>query len=424
MKRIAAAAWVPARWREGGDALDRMLGLVLRRAKAFASASLWLAFATPAHGAPQPLPPANTEAPDTEPAVASPWPDDADGRDVRRTLLQLAESALSQGRTDAANEAFDRAALMLHASDTEMGQVRAAMQAGEYRRALAFAAHTAGGHGESPAAAVQYAWLLRVGGQTTIANRILAQAQANFPADEVVAEGAEAFRSAVPVADGHLLEVPHRMAPESWTVAASAAPAPGRVVASGVLIDGGAAALVPSAWLPSPPDGRLFVRNGMGQTVAARLDPDRPVSAQGVIRLRLDTALPYRPGDAPAPRDPFPGSPAFVIEYPVTETAAPAWPWLRQGFLGQMSAAGARRLGIDDAAGLHGGVVLDAGGRVAGIAVPGEAGVAWLLPASAWRSAAAAETAITEPIRRPLPLPLDEAYERALRVTLQVIVER
>ena len=79
----------------------------------------------------------------------------------RAALLDAAEAALARGDTEAALAGFERAAGMLHAPDTEMGLVRSQMQAGQYRRALAFAAHTAGAHLEAPAASALYAWLLR-----------------------------------------------------------------------------------------------------------------------------------------------------------------------------------------------------------------------------------------------------------------------
>ena len=59
---------------------------------------------------------------------------------------------------------------MLHAPDTEAAQVRAHMQAGDYRRALAFGAHAASAHRRDwPAGTALYAWLLQAGGQAAAA---------------------------------------------------------------------------------------------------------------------------------------------------------------------------------------------------------------------------------------------------------------
>lgn len=60
-----------------------------------------------------------------------------------------AAQAALQDKDKAAAATIERAAMMLHAPDTEMGLVRSYMQAGHYRRALAFCAHTAGVHREA-----------------------------------------------------------------------------------------------------------------------------------------------------------------------------------------------------------------------------------------------------------------------------------
>ena len=69
----------------------------------------------------------------------------------RSALLARGEALLADGDTAAATLQLDRAAMMLHAPDTEMALVRAYLQAGDYRRALTFCAHTAGAHRETVA---------------------------------------------------------------------------------------------------------------------------------------------------------------------------------------------------------------------------------------------------------------------------------
>ena len=64
----------------------------------------------------------------------------------RADLLKTGEAALSRLDVNAALDAFERAALIVHAADTEIALVRTYMQGGDYRRALAFGAHTAGSH--------------------------------------------------------------------------------------------------------------------------------------------------------------------------------------------------------------------------------------------------------------------------------------
>lgn len=339
----------------------------------------------------------------------------------RDDLLRRAEAALTEGDAAVATETFERAAAMLHAADTEMGLVRAAMQAGRYRQALAFCAHVAGGHLESPAAGALYAWLLRVGGQTRVSDRVLAETLARAPADRVAAAAQSAFAAPWPVARGVLLDAPHRMAPEDIGRAdADRVPANSRVASSGVLIAGGRRALVPRAAVTPPADGRLWVSNGLGEASPATLDDDPMFAALGIAVLRLERALPFAAGDEAAAQDPYAGSPGFVVEYAAGDGARPAWPWLRQGFIGAASRDGVRRLGIDIADGPHGGLVMDAQGRVAGIARRQADGSAAFVPVSLW-GATGAGAAASAPTA-PRLVAADEAYERALRLTLQIIV--
>lgn len=357
--------------------------------------------------------------------------------DARVAVLLRAESELAQGDTAAANETFDRAAMMLHAPDTEMGLVRTYMQAGQYRRALAFCAHTAGTHRESPSAGALYAWLLRAGGQGAFAERALNETLARAPQDPVSLEVRRAFAQPRPLASEPLLQTPHRLAPQAVMAPGQAAvPDAARVVASGVLIRDGTLALVPNAAARAAASGMLWVRNGLGQTTRARIDQDsRALEALGVTLLRLDAALDPPPSQAVALREPFAGSPGFAVEYADANTAAPAWPWMSQGFFGALQAnGGLRHLGIDLADGPHGGPVLDGQGRLVGIALPG-AEEAVVLPASRWQDLPGIAKAgppppqpdaakPAAPARPSAALPADQAYESGLRLALQVIALR
>jgi hypothetical protein len=354
--------------------------------------------------------------------------------DARAAVLRRAESELARGDAAAANESFDRAAMMLHAPDTEMGLVRTYMQAGQYRRALAFCAHTAGTHRESPSAGALYAWLLRAGGQGAFAERVLNETLERSPQDSVSLEVRRAFATPWPMAVGALLQTPHRLAPQAvMAPGQDAVPEAARIVSSGVLIRDGTLALVPNAAVRSAPSGMLWVRNGLGQTTRARVDEHSKVlEAFGVTVLRLDAALEPPPSLAVAPREPFAGSPGFAVEYAESGSAVPAWPWLSQGFFGAFPSNGLRRLGIELADGPHGGPVLDAHGRLAGIALPGAEREAVMLPASRWQDLPGIATATsppdaaspTAPARASGTLPADQAYESALRLALQVIALR
>ncbi|WP_280155067.1 hypothetical protein [Piscinibacter sp. XHJ-5] len=290
----------------------------------------------------------------------------------RKALVQRAEAALSRADADAALSDFERAANQEHALDIELGIVRSRMQQGEYRRALAFAAHAAGGHADEPEGAAFYAALLRVGGQPEQARRVLREAA--LPEDA----GIERF---APAASG---DVP---------------PAGTRLLASGLLLDA-RRALVPSAALGDRET--VWLRDGLGHS--ARADRERRAGPIALLHLQ------QRLGDASptlAPRDAFPGSPAHALAY--AGDAAPSWPTLHGGFLGMA------QLGIEMPGASRGGPVFDAQGRVIGLSVRGDDGRDWLLPASLLRQF------FVEPATIAPRMPLDELYEQALRVTLQVL---
>ena len=95
----------------------------------------------------------------------------------RLALLAEADAALRLGQTDAAQTALERAALMRHAADVEIGLVHCFMQRAQYGQALAFCAHVAGMHRETPQGTLLYAHLLRQGGQAQIAEQLLMRAR-------------------------------------------------------------------------------------------------------------------------------------------------------------------------------------------------------------------------------------------------------
>ena len=337
------------------------------------------------------------------------------------------EQELARGDATAANEDFDRAAAMRHAADTEMGLVRSYMQAGQYRRALAFCAHVAGAHRDSPAGSALYAWLLRAGGQGDFAERVLSDALGRSPNDAVLLEVRRAFSSPLPLASDLLQRPPHRMAPRPVALgAASESPAGARVVSSAILIGDGTMALVPSAAVRSTAGGKLWVRNGLGQAVRAVVDESHAsLRDAGAVVLRLETRMEIGQGQTAA-RDPFAGSPGVVLMYATSDDATAAWPWLTQGFLGSVigTRSQLRQLGIDVPNESQGALVMDADGRVAGMVLTPSGGEARMLPASAWRDLPPGGTLAADaarPKRTSRAIPADEAYERGLLLSLQFI---
>lgn len=329
---------------------------------------------------------------------------------ARLQLLAEGEALLRSGDAVAAQDVFQRAAMRMHSPDTECSIVRAQMQAGAYRQALAFGAHAALAHRGFAGGVALYAWMLHVGGQSLIAARLLADAQQRHPGDATLLAAREGLRSPWPLPADGLLAAPLRAAP--YAHGDVAAP-PLRCAGTGTLMPDGLTAWVPAATLGAGPP--IQVRNGLGQTRAAHVVEG--TGTAGVVHLRLSQALPVPEGLAVAARPPFAGSPLAVVEFGTSDNGDAAWPQLVQGFAGGVAADGSRRLGVDLARGARGGPVFDRFGRLAGIALPADGGADRLALLTVPEGAAAAggETPAA---------PIDAVYESALRLTLQILLPR
>jgi hypothetical protein len=329
----------------------------------------------------------------------------------RRQRLDEGEAALIAGDAAAAHDAFQRAALMAHAADTECSIVRAMMQAGHYRNALAFGAHTALAHRDYPGGAALYAWLLHVGGQSAFAAQRLDEARRLAPDDAALRLAREQLSGPWPRASGALLARPMRIAPYGH----GAMPVRAQAVGTAVLCGDGRSALAALSVIGGARE--VWLRNGMGATAAARVE-ERNASL-GVARLALNAALPIAAELQAAARDPFAGSPATMVEYAPAADDGAAWPLLRQGFVGRTTAAGDRLLGLAAPAGPRGGPVFDAAGRWAGLAMSADTGPDRFMPASMLQTLGSATSAVATAAAAPAPL--DAVYETALRITLQVL---
>ena len=342
-------------------------------------------------------------------------------------LLATGEAALARIDLDAAQQAFDSAASIQHAADTEMALVRTYLQGGQYRRALASGAHTAGAHLDVVAGSALYAWLLNAGGQTAVGQRLLDEAEARIPNNPVVRGVQQQWRSGLPLATGVLLNLPTRLAPYSSGVAL---PAKARVVGSGVLLAGGRQALVPLA-LPGQA-APIWVRNGLGQSVTASIKTRLPHA--GVAVLQLGAALPVADDAWVAANEAFPGSAGFALEYTPAPTAQAAWPVLRSGFVGALppkpASADDRLLGIDMPPGPRGGPVFDAGGRLIGLAIASHQAPLLVTARVLRRELARVAPTVPASLGPPPPAdlqsrkPVDAIYETALKTTLQLITQR
>jgi hypothetical protein len=339
----------------------------------------------------------------------------AQTHDVAHVLAE-GERLLAAGDAAGAEAAFDRAAAAVHEHDVEVSLVRAYAQAGDYRRALAFAAHASGAHGEAPAASALYAWLLMAGGQRQVAQQLLARTVAASPRDPLLEHAAARLSNPLPVADGALLHAPARFAPYAF-----GAIAVGEVAASAALSADGRRALTPGYAVPD--EAVLWVRNGVGRTVAATVERRLDVAGVELAVLALQSSLPAPSGLSAAARVPFAGSVGYATEFAALDTAEAQWPLITLGFFG--SNAGANQLpelGIALPRGPHGGPVFDAAARVAGVTVRSRAGDARLVPIELLPEDLRSSFG-TPSLDRPSPrLPLDVIYERGLLLTLQLIV--
>ncbi len=347
----------------------------------------------------------------------------------RLHLLDEGENRLRAGDAEGARQVFEQAALQAHDAHIELGILRAQMQAGDYRHALAFAAHTAGVHLDEVQGRVFYAWLLNLGGQEAMAAQTLAQAEATAPAHPMVQAVRRCVQSGRYAAEGVLLSTPARLAPfASGAVVTQGS----RVVSSALLLADGRHALAPQSALPA--SGPIWLRNGLGQTVAAEPDPQDATPGLGLVLLTLVEPLPT-PGVMVVPeRDAFPGSPAYALDYTPDAAGEAAWPAMRLGFLGapvvavatgSSSPAGSvslRRLGVAlPGHGPRGGPVYDQGGRLVGLALGGEA-VDSLLPVGALRGRFGERFGRRDSTPRPVPMATDELYELGMKASLQVLV--
>lgn len=360
------------------------------------AALLAAALCAGAPAAAQPLPP----MPGSRPLVlGAATPAD---EPVLAALLARADAALAAGDGAQAELAYEQAVALRHAVEIEIGWLRAQLQSGDYRRALAFAAHVAGAHRDAAAGAALYAWLLERGAQGAAARSQLDAARRRWPDDPALQWVAQRLAAATPPAAA----APLRLGPHA---SGEAVPAGARLVATALRLDAGRA-LAPQAALVGV--GQVWLRDGLGRTrraVVAQRD-----AASGVVLLRVAESFGAAPEWQAAARDAFPGSPAFALGYE-GDSAAPAWPAMAAGLLGRT------RLGVNLAAS-GGGPVFDHAARLVGLSLPGADGAAaTLLPLSAFRTwlPQAATPARETGSARVAP---DAIYETALAATLQLIV--
>ncbi|MCV2370102.1 serine protease [Roseateles oligotrophus] len=338
----------------------------------------------------------------------------------RLALLQVARKALAAGDSDSALRQLDAAAMISHSADTELLLLQAQMQAGDYRSALMFASHTAGAHIHEPEALALYAWMLALGEQRAEAKRMLEAGLKRLPNEPTLRAMQLALPAAEPQAAAESDPVAALVRPGPLAIGAPV-PAHAQAQGSGLLLDAGRLALVPL--LPGQAPTQLWVRSGLGHTSAASVM--QRFDSLGLALLSLDTPLPSAQSRLTrAPRDAFAGSPAISIAYLAAPSPQAAWPAMHRGFLGRLSAASHQQglgLGVPVAPG--GGPVFDQAGRWIGITLADPQGEPKLAPLSALQAALGPWfDAVTVQQQGP-PIALDQQYEQALPLAVQLLVE-
>jgi hypothetical protein len=254
-----------------------------------------------------------------------------------------AEAALAAGDSQRAMSLFEQAAAgTAHAPVAELGQARASLQLGEFRRAVSMTTLVAGEHKEFAEARALQAFLLDRAGQSARALEMLTEERATRP-DDVALLGAMAeimldrmeiaeavrlldewagrngpdsdlhrLRSSAAEAAGRPMEGPMWLEPapapptsagaiddrparqRSRWPATFAEPLPAaavRAAGNGLVVDGGQA-IVTTTGVTAGARGRIFVRNGLGRVREARLATID--ETQGLALLRLDRPYPIR----------------------------------------------------------------------------------------------------------------------------------
>lgn len=335
----------------------------------------------------------------------------------RDALMKQGTADLAAGDTNAAATAFESAVSMVHAPDAEIGLVRSYLQAGQFRQALSYSAHTAGAHKEEPEGTALYVWLLHMSGQQAAAKRVLFEAQARAPSDAVLARAQRWIESSLassPKGVGAASAcAPCSLPPLTTSTAATSG--------SGVLIDSGRYALVSMTSVAHA--RKIWLRNGLGQLRKAVVE--NRIEQDGMALLKLDQALPLPEGFTTAGRDPFPGSVVYSTGYSMARGAQPEWPVLRHGFLGTpVGNSPDWELGITMPKGLRGGPVFDASGALAGMSILAPHGKPMFMPIGRMRRALGDRLGPVAPPMRGPRLAIEQVYENAMRVTVQVLTDR
>jgi Tfp pilus assembly protein PilF len=354
-----------------------------------------------------------------------------------RSLLVKADTALREGKPELAHDLYVQAEGQSEQSpEADIGQVRADLLAGEFRRASAFALLVSGEHADSPEALAIGAFLEERAGQTDRAIDFLRKALSKDP-DAVPLVGALSeilldrgrYQEAVELLDGWIrghspqpdvdaLRLrAERVSMQTSNIVAGTQPGMGHWPApyferfpdvkgktvNGYVIDDGSR-VVTLAEAVAHVGGPIYVRNGLGRLRKATFEK----VDNGLATLRLEK--PYEGSSSVLPvAAAVPGRPASIVGFGIVDPREAIWPALTSGLLIRPRGEGPLRVSADIPASIAGSPVFDPQGCLVGVISLQKTVV---IPVT---------TATQTPASRP-PVPAKELMERVQGAVVVVLI--
>lgn len=250
-----------------------------------------------------------------------------------KSIQQDMRKDLSEGRTEQARNALEKASGNFHAMEIELGLIQTLMQAGEYRHALSAAAHTQAEHPDEIDSTLFYAWLMAIGGQTNPAIQLIEATIARYPDDAALTLMLTQIKSrqlnAAEIKTSDAIQL------KPFTSKGNEITHPRKQLTSGILINDGKYVITSLAAIEQ--SKILQVRNGLGREVSARVEQNFPIAKLAVLKLEKPIKTPKKV--ILVEKTPFPGSPIYIVGSTPTNSDEADWPQLKVDILGTPSSA-------------------------------------------------------------------------------------
>jgi len=387
--------------------------------------------------------------------------------------LAKAEQALAKGDVLTAENIYEQLVRQGEVLPAELGQVRVALQRGEFRKAVAHANLTAGEHPESPAAGALLAVLLDSSGRTEQALTTLRTLETQYPDEwQPVAAHAGilierlAAQQAIELIDCWLAQrqgdapvelrrlllrahvANNDAVSEAWQTTSTRSAWTSTWVApsfqslpiateniysagNGVVIEQGTTVLTYATLLQGS-SGKAWVRNGMGKVRRAEVDKYLGVNNEWV-RLKLREPFPaawsIKTSQVAAPEGTrF----CFLFGFGVPRSVDPAYPGVTSGLVLRTNAGVNDLLQITSAVGEghDGAPVFDVHGRLLGLALNngehqiGSQSLRKILGAGTFvmRADSVLHSEVVKTVALPPAPSVEELYERLSPAVVQIVV--